>query len=167
MPGIEKIMVPLAFSRFSKAILEYAAMLGRPFGAELLLVNVIDQRDVEAVQRISSLGYEVDESHYVELVEKERIGQLEQMLADLDYPDERIRFVFKVGHPADVLLKMAVRERVDMIVMGIKAKSELAHIFTGSVAEKLFRRSPVTIVSYRDEENAAKLRRRIERHMEE
>ena len=48
-----------------------------------------------------------------------------------------------------------------MIVMGVKAKSEFVHAFTGSVAEKLFRRSPVTIVSYREDSIAERLRKRI------
>jgi nucleotide-binding universal stress UspA family protein len=46
--------------------------------------------------------------------------------------------------------------------MGVKGKSEIIHAFTGSVAEKLFRRSPITIVSYRDETIAARLRKRIQ-----
>ncbi len=161
MSSIKKIMVPLAFSPFSEGVLDYAAELAGPLDAELLLVNVINERDIEAVQRISSFGYDVDEGHYVEEVEKNRIAELEKMIAALDFPEEKIVFKFKIGRPADVLLKMAVKEQVDMIVMGIKAKSELVHAFTGSVAEKLFRRSPITLVSYRDEYHAEKLRKKV------
>lgn len=162
MAGIRKIMVPLAFSSFSKGILEYAAMLAKPFDAELLLVHVINERDLEAVQTITSFGYEVDEQHYVEEIEKQRIGLLEEMIKDVDINEDKVRFLFKVGRPASTLLKVAVKEDADMIVMGLKAKSELMHAFTGSVAEKLFRRSPVTIVSYRGERIAEKLRKRIQ-----
>ncbi|MBM9511563.1 universal stress protein [Desulfogranum marinum] len=161
MAEIKKILVPLAFSDFSKGILEYAAGLAKALDAELILINVINERDLEAVQTISSFGYDVDEEHYIQGIEKQRIEALEEMLAGIDVDEERVRFVFKVGRPATVLLKVAVQENVDMIVMGVKAKSELMHAFTGSVAEKLFRRSPITIVSYRGERIAEKLRKRI------
>ena len=162
MSSIKKIMVPLAFSPFSQGMLKYAAELALGLDAELLLVNVINERDVDAVERIASFGYKVDGNDYVKEVEKDRISALEKIIAELDFPEERMIFKFKVGRPSDVLLRIVVEEQVDMIVMGIKAKSDLVHAFTGSVAERLFRRSPVTLVSYRDEHNAAKLRERLQ-----
>ena len=154
-------MVPLAFSSISKDILQYAAELAGALNADLLLVNVINERDIEAVQVISSFGYKIDEEHYIEQVKKQRIDLLEKMVSELNFPKEHLHFVLKVGKPARVLLKVAVQEKVDMIVMGVKAQSDLIHAFTGSVADKLFHRSPITIVSYRDEHTAAKLLKEV------
>ncbi len=162
MLDIKKIMVPLAFSPFSRGILNYAAGLAAPLGAELILINVINERDVETVQRITSFGYDVDEEHYLQEIQKQRIQELEKMVGALDFPEERVRVVFRVGRPARVLLHFAMEEDVDMIVMGIRARSDIMHAFTGSVAEKLFHRSPITIVSFRDEQNAARLRKRLQ-----
>lgn len=162
MNDIKKIMVPLAFSPYSKGIVQYAVDLANKLDVEkILFINVIDQRDVDAVERITSFGYEVDGDHYVEEIEKERITRLEDMLSEVDFPDDRMKLIITVGKPAEKLLKYAVKENVDMIVMGVKAKSEIIHAFTGSVAEKLFRRSPVTIVSYREEKIAENLRKHI------
>ena len=162
MSDIKKIIVPLAFSPISHDLLSYAAGLAEPLGAELLVVNVINERDVEAVQRITSYGYEVDEQEYVKAIEQRRINKLQEMVNDLDFDEEKIHVIFKVGRPAETLLKVALREDVDMMVMGIKTRNDLIHAVTGSVAEKLFRRSPVTIVSYRDDNNARRLRKRLE-----
>ncbi len=162
MKQIEKIMVPLAFSPYSKGIVDYAVMLaGNLKVKQLLFVSVVNQRDVDAVETITSFGYEVDGKHYVKEIEKTRIAALDELVKDIDFPREQMKLIISVGKPADKLLKLAVREEVDMIVMGVKAKSEIVHAFTGSVAEKLFRRSPITIVSYREEKIAAKLRKRI------
>jgi nucleotide-binding universal stress UspA family protein len=163
MKKISRIMVPVAFSEHSADQIRYAASLAAPLEAELILVNIINERDVETVQKITSYGYSVDEEHYVRELESERVAQLDAMLADIDFPDDRVRVIFRVGRPADSILRLAVREEADMIVMGIRDRSDFLHSLTGSVAEKIFRRSPVTVVSYRDEKNAGYLRKRLEK----
>jgi len=155
-------MVPLAFSPFSKGIVDYAVMIAKALNVKkIIFVSVVNQRDVEAVETISSFGYEVDGDHYVQEIENARVAELDAMLSDIDFPEDRMKLIITVGKPANKLLKHAIKEDVDMIVMGVKAKSEFVHAFTGSVAEKLFRRSPVTIVSYREDSIAERLRKRI------
>lgn len=162
MTKTKKILIPVAFTNFSKGIIDYAVNMARSLEAELIFINVINERDVAAVQTITSFGYEVDEAHYIKEVEKQRIQLLKELLNDIDYPEDKMRFVFKVGRPATALLKYAVKEDVDLIIMGVKAKTDLVHTFTGSVAEKMFRYSPIPIVSYRSRPIAEKLRKRIE-----
>jgi nucleotide-binding universal stress UspA family protein len=86
---------------------------------------------------------------------------LEQILEKISFPAERIRSVFKVGHPVEELLRIAVKENVNLVVMGIKGRSDLEHMLVGSVAEKVFRRSPIPILSYRDTKNAERLKKHI------
>lgn len=162
MSDIRKILVPVTFSEFSEELIEYAVGVARPLSAEVVFVNVIDERDIQAVQTITSFGYEVDETHYIQEVEKQRIGILEERLDRINYPDEKMRVVFKKGRPAAVLLKFAIDERVDLIIMGIKGKSEIVHALSGSIAEKMFRHSPVPVLSYRRKEIADKLLKRIQ-----
>lgn len=155
-------MVPIAFSPYSRGIIDYAVMLARSLDVEkLIFINIINQRDVEAVELISSYGYEVDEDHYLEELRKEKSAEIDKLLENVDFPAERMKLILTVGKPPEKLLAKAIKEEVDMIVMGLKAKSNLMHVFTGSVAEKLFRRSPITIVSYREESIAKQLRKRI------
>lgn len=158
---ITKILVPITFSEFSKELIDYAVGIARPLGAEVIFINVIDERDLRAVQTITSFGYEVDETHYIQEIEKHRIGILEAHLNRIDYPDEKMRFVFKKGRPAAVLLKFAIEEGVELIIMEVKGKSEILHALSGSIAEKMFRYSPVPVLSYRRKEIADKLLKRI------
>jgi nucleotide-binding universal stress UspA family protein len=161
MDNIKKIMVAVGFTEYSDELLEYAAGIADSIGAEMIVVNIINSRDVEAVGTIAAMGYEVDSEHYVSGVKEERRQTLTKMLKKIAFPAERIRSVFKVGHPVEELLKIAVNENVDLIVMGIKGRSDLEHVLVGSVAEKIFRRSPIPILSYRDTKNAERLKMHI------
>lgn len=160
----KKILVPIAFSQYSRGILGFAAKLADPLGAELLIVNVVNERDLEAVERIASFGYKVDGDSYVATIQKERIEKLEEMIADIGLAEEKYNFRFLAGEPTTELLKIVVKEEIDLVVMGTKDK-DIRHIFTGSVAERMFRRCPVSIVSYRDDSIASRLEQRIKKDM--
>jgi nucleotide-binding universal stress UspA family protein len=161
MDDAQKIMVALAFSGYAEGIFGYAAGLAKRLDAELIVTSIINSRDVQAVGTISSMGYDVDSEQYVASIRKERQSKLEKFINAYSFPTDKIKSVIRVGDPVDELLKTAVKENVDMIVMGIKGRTNLEYMFVGSVAEKMFRRSPVPIVSYRDDKNAERLRKRI------
>jgi nucleotide-binding universal stress UspA family protein len=161
MKKISKIMVALGFSEYSKGIFAYAADLAKRLDADIIVASIINSRDIEAVRTISAMGYDVDGEHYIEGVRNERKTLLNQFQEASGYPIERIKIIFGIGNPIDELLKIALNEAVDMIVMGVKGRTNLKGVFVGSVAEKMFRRSPVTLVSYRDPVNAEKLKKRI------
>ncbi len=156
----KKILVPIAFSEYSQGIVNYAASIAEPMGAEMLIVNVINERDLEAVERISSFGYKVDGEHYVQVIQDERRKVLQGLTEKLTLPDDQVSFSFLVGDPANELLKMVVEEEIDMVVMGVKTK-DIRHLFTGSVAERMFRRCPCTIISYRDTKTRERLKKRV------
>ena len=161
MEPFKEIMVAIGFTPYSQGIFNYAARLAEATGANLLVASVINMRDVEAVSTISAMGYNVDGEHYISTLREERAGQLKKIIATAGFPEDRVRFHLAVGNPIDELLKLCAREPVEMLVMGTKGRTDLESVLVGSVAEKLFRRSPVTVVSYRNEAQAARLRKRI------
>ena len=162
MSDIKKIMVALDFTSYSKGTFDYAVKIARNLNAHLLVASVINSRDILAVEMVTSMGYEVDSEHYVEGIKTERKNMLNNFIEHADIDREHVQTIFRVGNPTVELLKLIVLENVDMIIMGVKGRSDLEHIFIGSVAEKLFRRSPVPVLSHRDEKNARRLREKIE-----
>ncbi|MCK5722543.1 MAG: universal stress protein [Gammaproteobacteria bacterium] len=161
MGDFRKILVALSLEKYSKGIFDYAARLAQSLNAHLIVANIINSRDVQAVAKITSWGYEVDSEHYIKGITEERGKILNQIIKESSFPTEKIKTVFKVGNPVDELLKMTLEEEVDMIVMGVKGRTDLQHAFVGSVADKIFRRSPVTVISYRDEKHADHLKKHI------
>ncbi len=160
---VKKILVPIAFSKYSQGILNYAAEIAAPFGAELLVVNVINERDLEAVNKIASFGYKVDVESYLKTMKSERREELKGLTAEMTLPDDQVSFSFRVGDPTNELLKLVIDKNVDMVIMGIKTH-DVRHIFAGSVAERMFRKCPVPIVSYRSDELSERLRKKFIKH---
>jgi nucleotide-binding universal stress UspA family protein len=162
MDAMKRIMVAVGFTDdYTEGILKYAAQISQSLDAELIVASIINSRDVEAVGTIAAMGYEVDSKQYIAGIREERQQTLDQILKKIGLPAGKTRTVIKIGHPTEELLKMAVNEDVDLIIMGIKGRSDLEYVLVGSVAEKVFRRSPVPILSYRDEKNAERLKKQI------
>jgi len=161
MDDIKKIMVALGFSEYAEGIFNYADRLAAKLGAELIVANIINARDVEAVTVITNMGYELDPERYIQELKEERLKAYEEITKNATLARDSMKLILQVGNPLDELLKIIVRENVDAVVMGVKGRTDLEHIFIGSVAEKLFRRSPVTVISYRDEKSGQSLKKRI------
>jgi len=161
MKNVRKVLVALAFSDYAKGTFMFAADFATCANAELIVANVINERDVESVRTISAMGYDVDGEHYIQNIKAERTRLLADIIADSDMPPERIRTIFVGGNPMEALLNLIVSEAVDVVVMGPKGRTDLEHVLVGSVAEKVFRRSPATISSYRDDTIAKRLHKRF------
>ena len=164
MEDVKKIMVALAFSEYAEGTFKFAANFALCAEAELIVASVINARDVESVRTISAMGYEVDGEHYIQSIKDERRRILDEVTSATALPRDRIRTFFLVGNPIDELLKLVLEEAVDVVVMGPKGRTDLEHVLVGSVAEKIFRRSPATVISYRDPKVSARYTKRIKRH---
>lgn len=149
MQKIEKIMVALAFGNHSKGLFSFAASLAGQLNADLIAVNIINERDINTVGCITSMGYEVDGDHYISSVREERKKTCLQFAEEADFPMERLKIVVKTGHPASKLIDICKEEKADMIVIGPKGRTSLETVLIGSVADRLFRHAPVTVVIYR------------------
>jgi len=158
----KKILLAVGFSQYTEQLLKYAAGIAESMNAELVIASIINARDIEAVGTIAAMGYDVDSEKYVAGLKEERQQELDHILKKVAHLPEKIRTVFKTGNPSDELLKVAVKENVDLIIMGIKGRTNLEYFFVGSVAEKVFRRSPIPILSYRDEASAERLKKHID-----
>lgn len=156
MPEVNKILAAICFSDYCDDTFIYATRLAMQLQAELVVANVINVKDVQAVAKIESMGYSVSSRDYVKGVEEERRAELARMIAKSGFPKDKIKSVFKVGHPFQELIKVVEEEDVDLVVMGHKGRSDLSHLLMGSVAEKMSRHSPVSVVIYRKKKSGEK-----------
>ncbi|MBI5592284.1 MAG: universal stress protein [Deltaproteobacteria bacterium] len=148
MKTIHRILVAIDFSQFSKYILEYAASLAEPLKAELVLVNVINQRDIDIVSKLS-LNINLSTQEYIDQTRKERLQAMDAMMHELRVTHLKYQRIIKTGTPFVELVQAITDTQSDLAIMGSKGRGNIAGVLFGSTAEKLFRRSPVPLLSLR------------------
>ena len=161
MDTINKILVPLSFTDYSQGLFNYASKLALHHDASLIVLSIINSRDLESVESIVSMGYDVDADHYVEEIRKDRKEKLNQIVSNARFDNNRVNILFKIGKPADEILKVISQKSPDLVIMGTRGRSHISNSIMGRVAEKVFKRSPVNVLSYRDEDAKEKLIKKI------
>lgn len=154
MKPISKIMVAIDFSVYSLPSMQYAAKLATALKAELLLVNVTNERDLYVVRKVSNECSAFLYEKYVEQNGKDRQNQMDILIKASGCEEVPVKTVFRVGVPFEELLKTIEEEKPDMLVMATKGRSNLADTLIGSCAQKMFRRSPIPLLTIRGEEDA-------------
>ena len=150
MKPIRTIMAAVDFSEYSKEAVEYAARLAEKFDAELLIVNVINQRDLDAVTAVSLKVDTISMGNYLERQKMDRQQRIRELIKETSCAHLSPKTFIRVGPPVEGLITVVRQEAVDLVVMGSKGRSNLAGFLFGSTAEKMFRHCPVPVLSIRE-----------------
>ena len=157
MKSFHKIMVGCDFSKYSKETLECAVALAEKLQADLIIVNVINQKEIDTILKVAEGQFDRNIEKYVEKtaqeyetrVKADRTRLMEKLIEDIGCAHLSIKKVFKVGVPFQELISAIEDEGADMLVMGQKGRSDLVDVLFGSTAEKVFRRCPIPLLSVR------------------
>jgi nucleotide-binding universal stress UspA family protein len=131
-----RILVPTDFSAPSGAALTYARGLAGTLHATLHLLHVVDSTFLRAVT-----GDPHDQ-------QTATLRQLQELLTDEDRRRFRsVPVVERSDEPADEIVSYARTRDIDLIVMGTRGRSGMAHLLVGSVAEKVVRGGPCPVLT--------------------
>lgn len=150
MKQINKIMVAIDLSDYSTRTMKYAVELAKKLEAKLIVVNVINQRDVETIKMTALKASSISIGDYLEKQENERMGLIQKLIEETKFDHIPIKKVVCIGIPFQELVHTVKGQGVDLVVMGAKGRSNLTNVLFGSTAEKMFRHCPVPLVSIRN-----------------
>lgn len=148
MQNVTKIMVAVDLSDYSLPSVKYACELAEVTGAKMILVNVYNQRDINAIKTSTDAYY--DAGFFEKVMEDNKIhrrNQMDQLVEKSGAQNLVIQKMIRVGVPYQELMTVIEEEKPDLLVMGTKGRSNLADTIIGSCARKMFRKSPIPMLS--------------------
>ena len=153
MKKVNKILAACDLSNYSIQAVEYAADMAESVHAELVILNVINQRDLEMIEKVSQHTDKITVSKYVSETKEYRSVEIAKVLAASKRDPALYRTFFRTGVPFREILAAIEEEKADLLIMGTKGRTDLADVLFGSTAEKMFRRCPIPLLSIRMKTN--------------
>jgi len=142
---IKKVLFPVDFSEGSDNALPYAVDMAKHYGAKLYLLHVI--QDIAKATGRYVPHVSLDELYRD--IEKNAAKEMDRYgVEELRGYKDVERHILK-GTPYEEILKFAVDNKADLIVIGTHGRKGLDKALFGSTAEKVVRDAPCPVLSVR------------------
>lgn len=148
MSTLGRILVPVDFSPCSRAALDYAVFLSERIGATIDVLHVWEPPQ-HAAPEMFVLWHQDSHLTLSEFAESEAAQEMDRFLSSVERKMLRARGRLEVGEPVSTILRCATDGEYDLIVMGTHGRTGLAHLISGSVAERVVRRAPCPVTTVR------------------
>ena len=141
----KKIMCAVDFSDFTEEILAYSVALCKEFHAKLFLVHIV----IDVNDSIVHDGIAID----TVMLQDKHIRNAQELLEDLikEVTIEH-EIIISKGRPADEISRLALKEKINMVITANHGKSGINRLLIGSVTEKLMKtlHCPFLVMHTRD-----------------
>ncbi len=143
---INKILVPIDFSDYSKNALRYAAQFALQFKAKIFLIYVVEPMIYPAD---FSMGQVAIPSADIDLQKRgeEELNNLAKSFID---PGVQTEIIIKTGKPFVEINETASEKDIDLVIMATHGHTGVEHLLFGSTAEKVVRKAPCPVLTLRE-----------------
>lgn len=147
MPDLGNILCPVDFSDAAGRALRNAITLAQAFAAKLTVLHVVDS--------LSNIypGRPLVRPEEQGIYKNEQEKALTKFLQKFDFRDVDWTQKLMIGEPGEEIVKAARQMNASVIIMGSEGKTGLSRILMGSVAEKVVREVPCSIITVKSGES--------------
>lgn len=142
MLQVRRILVPTDFSLYSDQAVDYAIMLAKNFKAVVTVMHVTEPFPYTMTDPFIM----VEHGRTLSLIAQ---SLLENLRKKLGAKGLTVRTHLVRGIPHHEIVKKAVQDRANMIVMGTHGRTGMEHLLLGSVAEKVVRLAGCPVLTVR------------------
>ena len=143
MAPITKILVPTDFSECARRAVSYGAELAGSLGVPMVLLHTYPSPGVPI-----SDGYIIMRpADVADMLRKHEAGLERARVDALAAGAVEVHTVLIEGRASEEIVRHAIEQRCDLIVMGTHGRGEVAHLLLGSVTEKVVRRATCPVLT--------------------
>src|SRR5215471_19050836 len=151
MFALKNVLVATDFGEAAETALAYGRDFALAFGATLHVITVVDNLAARAAVASTYIGD-------IDAAQQQMEGDAERQLRALITDDDRARFTVKLSRitdlsPSAAITAFAREHQIDLILMGTHGRRGVAHMFLGSVAERVVREAPCPVLVVRHPEH--------------
>ncbi|MBM4312323.1 MAG: universal stress protein [Deltaproteobacteria bacterium] len=142
-PKYKKVLFCTDFSKNSDSAFDYAFGIAKRDEGVLYIMHVIPTTpDPHNLERWLTKE-ELDKMQATLQEDREKMFNDKYLNHIKD--KSKVKIVTESGRVDEKILKFAQKEKINIIVIGTHGRTGVEHIFLGSVAEKIIRRSPIPV----------------------
>jgi universal stress protein A len=143
---LKRILVPVDFSECSNKALHYAALFGKQFGAEILLLHVVQP---PVYMEGGSLTVAAFDENTLRDEAAKRLSEWQNTVVS----GAALRTNVRTGTPHHEIVATAEDTNTDLIILGTHGRGRLARMLIGSTAERVVRHAPCPVMVVREREH--------------
>lgn len=146
MENINKILVPIDFSNYSKNALKYAVNFAKKFNSKIYLVYVVEPVIYPSDFSMGQVTFPVSD---IEMNERAK-DELESLAKTEIGSQFEVETVIKTGKPFVEINETASELDIDLIIIATHGHTGMEHLLFGSTAEKVVRKAPCPVLTLRE-----------------
>lgn len=146
---MKNILVPTDFSDQAMYALDCAAQIARQSGAQVTLLNVIEQPGSSFNTMGEVAANDADNIYVLELM-KAMKKKMEETAANSEYSDIQLKTNVHIGNTFHTIANEVSERKADLVVMGSKGTSGVEEVLIGSNTEKVVRLSSAPVITVKN-----------------
>ena len=147
MRKIQKILFPIDFAEQFETFLPWVSTFVDKFGATLYVVFVAQDLSEFSAFYVPHASIQGFQEEALEAAQKKMAAAAQESFKKFPKLETRVA----VGSPANKILEIAAKEKIDLIIMGTHGRKGLERTIFGSVADKIVQAAPCPVVTLRPE----------------
>ena len=141
--NLYRILLPLDGSLESEISIPYAAMLSRWFSGEIMLLHVLPENPIAAVERSGNVSYPDEQHDRGEILAK---SYLEAIIDTIAPQGIKARWGISTGSESEMIISRTESNSIGVIAIATKLKSKIRRVFFNNLLNELFRKTNVPVL---------------------
>jgi nucleotide-binding universal stress UspA family protein len=145
MKQVQKILFPIDFASHFESLVPWVATFAEKFGAVVYVLFVTQDLSNFSTFFVPHSNIQSFQEEAVGAAKKKMAAAAQEFFKGFAKLETRV----EVGAPAEKILELAKKEKVDMIIMGVHGRKGLDRAIFGSVADKVVQSASCPVLTIR------------------